>query len=359
MRNYISGDPASLGISRYDDIMARKGRRSSNEERLNAIRLLEQGYTKSEVANILDVAESSVYEWQKKFREGGLAALSTKIASGRKSLLADEQLLKLYKWLRGNPRQVQFDFGLWTRKIVRELIKREFGIDYTPQNVGKILKMLGFSPQRPVYQALERDPEKRRIWMEETFPSIKDRAEQEGAKIYFADEAACRTDNHGGRSWARVGRTPVVQHMAARETIGMISAISMRGDIHWMIYTESMDSSLFTAYLNYLIQDIDGKIFLITDRARYHTSAETSSWIAEHKERIELFFLPSYSPDMNPDEWVWKNVKHDHIYRVVPQEPGQLFTTASKALHSLREAPEKVRGFFSDPNLAYIRRAYA
>lgn len=140
--------------------MARKRRRSSNDERINAIRLLQQGYTKTEVANIPAAAESSVYEWQKKFRDGGLAALSTKIASGRKSLLTDEQLIKLYKWLRGNPRQAQFDFGLWTRKIVRELIKREFGIDYTPQNVGKILKTLGFSPQRPVYQALERDPEK-------------------------------------------------------------------------------------------------------------------------------------------------------------------------------------------------------
>ena len=122
--------------------MARKGRRSTNEERMNAIRLLERGYTRAEVASILDVAESSVYEWQSKFREGGLGALSTKIASGRKRLLTDEQLLKLYKWLLGNPRQVQFDFGLWTRKIVRDLIRREFGIDYSLQNVGKILKML-------------------------------------------------------------------------------------------------------------------------------------------------------------------------------------------------------------------------
>lgn len=344
---------------RYNDGMARKGRRSSNDERLNAIQLLQRGYTKSEVANILDVTESSVYEWQKKFREGGLSALSTKIASGRKSLLADEQMLKLYKWLLGNPRQVQFDFGLWTRKIVRELIKREFGIDYTLQNVGKILKMLGFSPQRPVYQALERDPEKRRIWMEETFPGIQKRADREGAKIYFADEAACRTDHHGGRSWALVGQTPVVKHIARRETIGMVSAISMRGDIHWMVHEESMNSSLFTAYLNYLIQDIDGKIFLIVDRARYHTSEETTSWVADHKDRIELFFLPPYSPDMNPDEWVWKNVKNDAVYRVVPQEPGQLFAVASKALRALREAPEKIRGFFADPNLSYIRRACA
>lgn len=120
--------------------MARKERRSSNEERIEAIRLLGQGYAKAEGANILNVAESSVYDWQSRFREGGLAALSTKIASGRKMLLTDKQLLQLYKWLRGNPRQVQFDFGLWTRKIVRDLIQREFGIDYSLPNVGKILK---------------------------------------------------------------------------------------------------------------------------------------------------------------------------------------------------------------------------
>ena len=142
--------------------MARKGRRSSNDERLIAIRLLGQGYTKAEVANILNVAESSVYEWQSKFRKGGLAALSTKIASGREMLLNDGQLLKLHGWIRGNPRQVQFDFGLWTRKIVRDLIRREFGVDYSLQNVGKILKRLGFSPQRPVWHAFERDPERRR-----------------------------------------------------------------------------------------------------------------------------------------------------------------------------------------------------
>jgi transposase len=337
--------------------MARKGRRSSNEERMNAIRLLQQGYTRAEVANILNVTESSVYEWQRKFREGGLAELSTKIASGRKRALTDEQLLKLYKWLLGNPRQVQFDFGLWTRKIVRELIRREFGVDYTPQNVGKILKMLGFSPQRPVWQALERDPERRRAWMEEAFPAIKRRADQEGASIYFADEAYSRTDHHAGTTWGLVGQTPVAQHIGAREGIGMISAMSMRGELHWMIYTESMNSALFTDYLEYLIQDVEGKIFLVVDRARYHTSHETAQWVKEHEDRIELFFLPPYSPDLNPDEWVWKNVKHDSIYRVVPQHPGHLFEVASQALRSLWKAPEKIMGFFLDPNLAYIRNA--
>jgi transposase len=255
--------------------MARKGRRSSNEERLDAIRLLHRGYTRAEVASILQVAESSVYDWQSKFREGGLAALSTKIASGRKRLLTDKQLLQLYKWLRGSPHQLQFDFGLWTRKIVRDLIRREFGVDYSPQNVGKILKMLGFSPQRPVYQALERDEGRRRIWMEETFPAIKERAETEGAKIFFADEAGCRTDHHAGRTWSPVGQTPVVRNLGKHESIGMASAISMRGAMFWMTFDGAMNSALFTEFLDLLVHDIDGKIFLIVDRAPYHTSKVT------------------------------------------------------------------------------------
>ena len=134
---------------------------------------------------------------------------------------------------------------------------------------GKILKMLGFSPQRPLWHALERDPEKRREWTEETFPAIKKRADQEGAKIFFADSSYCRTDHHAGTTWAPVGQTPVAEHVGSREGIGMISAVSTRGELHWMIYTESMNSALFTDYLRYLIEDVEGKIFLISDRARY------------------------------------------------------------------------------------------
>jgi transposase len=339
--------------------VARKGRRSSHQERIDAIRLLEQGYTKAEVARILDVTESSVYGWQKTYREGGLAALSTKIASGRKRLLSDKQMLELSRCLRMNPRQLELDFGLWTRKLVRELIRRKFGIDYSEQNVGRILKMLGFSPQRPVYQALERDGEKRRIWMQETFPAIRERAEKERAKIFFADEAGCRTDHHAGTTWAPVGQTPVVEGTGKRESIGMASAISMRGAMHWMIYEGMMDSALFTEFMDLLIHDIRGKIFLIVDNAPYHKSKETRDWVKERGNRIELFFLPSYSPDLNPDEWVWKNVKNDNISRVVPQRSGHLFEIADRALRMLRATPGKIRSFFADPRLAYIRRAYA
>jgi len=339
--------------------MARKGRRSSHEERINAIELIAQGYTKREVADILQVTEASVYGWQKLYQEGGLAALSTKIASGRKSLLSDAQLLKLAGMLRVNPRQLEFNFGLWTRRRVRELIRREFGIDYTEQNVGKILKLLGFSPQRPVYQAVQQSEERRREWTEKTFPGISKRAAEEGASIFFADEAGCRNDHHSGTTWAPVGETPVVRFTAKRESIGMISAISLRGKMSWMIFEGSMNSARFIEFLKELILDVKGKIFLIVDNVSYHKSAEVKTWVERHQNRIELFFLPGYSPDLNPDEWVWKNVKNDHVARIVPDRPGQLYEIAEKALRMLRNTPEKIRSFFSDPHLAYIRRTCA
>ena len=139
----------------------------------------------------------------------------------------------------------------------------------------------------------------------------------------------------------------------------MASAISMRGAMFWMTFDGTMNSALFTEFLDLLIHDIDGKIFLIVDNVKYHKSHETSEWLKEHRERIELFFLPSYSPDLNPDEWVWKNVKNDHIAREVPQRRGHLFEIARRALRMLHAAPAKIQAFFADPHLAYIRRAYA
>jgi transposase len=339
--------------------MARKGRRSSHEERIQAIQLIAQGYTKREVANILQVTEAAVYGWQKAYQEGGLAALSTKIASGRKRLLSEEQMIKLTRMLRLNPRQLELDFGLWTRKRVREMIFREFGIDYTEQNVGKVLKLLGFSPQKPVYQARQRDEEKRREWTEKTFPGISKRAAEEGASIFFADEAGCRNDHQSGTTWAPVGETPVVKFTAKRESIGMISAISLRGKMSWMIFEGAMNSARFIDFLRELILDVKGKVFLIVDNVSYHKSAEAKAWVEQHAERIELFFLPGYSPDLNPDEWVWNNVKNDHVARIVPDRPGQLYEIAEKALRMLRNTPEKIRAFFSDPHLAYIRQACA
>lgn len=271
----------------------------------------------------------------------------------------DKQMLKLSSLLRINPRQLEFDFGLWTRKRVREPIKREFEIDYTEQNIGRILKMLGFSTQRPAYRALQRDEERREKWMNETFPALKKRADQEGASIFFADEDGCRNDHHSGTTWAPVGETPVVDYTGKRESIGMVSAISLRGKMSWMIFEKSMNSALFIEFMKELLLDVKRKVFLVVDNVSYHKSKEVKDWVAKRPDRIELFYLPGYSPDLNPDEWVWKNIKNDNVGKIVPNRPGQLFEIAEKALHMLRSSPEKIRSFFFDPHLAYIQRAYA
>jgi transposase len=295
--------------------MARKGRRSSHEERIRAMQLLAQGHTKPEVARILGVAESSVYAWQKDYREGGLGALSTKTASGRKPLLSDEQLIELFRMLRRGPRPLDLDFGLWTRSRVRDLISQEFGTGYSQQNVGRILKLLGFSPRRSAYQAVEQGAGQRRKWMEAEFPAIRKRAAEAGAQIFFADEAECRNDHRSGTTRAPAGETPVVKFTGNRESAVMISAVSLRGAMHWRIYEGPVNSARFLDFLGDLIADVNGKIFLVVDNVTYHKSAATREWVKRHENRVELFYLPGSSPDLSPDELVWKNVKNDNAAR--------------------------------------------
>jgi transposase len=283
--------------------MARKGRRSSHEERIHAMRLLAQGRTKREVAGILGVAESSVYVWQRDYREGGLGALSTKGAPGRKPLLSGEQLIELSGMLRRGPRRLGLGFGLWTRTAVRDLIRKEFGAGYSEQNVGRILKVLGFSPRRAAYQAAGQDRGNRRKWAEAEFPAIRKRAAEQGAKIFFAAEAGCRCDRRPGTLRGPAGGSAGVDFTGNRESAVMISAVSMRGAMHWKICEGPVNSARFLDFLGELIADVDGKIFLVVDNVSYHRSAETREWVKRHEDRIEFFYLPGSSPDLYPDEW--------------------------------------------------------
>ena len=187
--------------------MAKKARRATEEERLLAVQLMERGKSPELVAEILDVSRSSVFEWQKKYREGGLAALSTKFASGRPTVLSDQQMMRLRSMIVGkDPRQYSFGFALWTRKLVADLIKQKFGVRLSLPTIGRILTKLGLSAQRPLYRAYQQDPEKVREWKEQTYPVIRVAAAEAGATIFFADEAGIRTDHHAGTTWPRLGR---------------------------------------------------------------------------------------------------------------------------------------------------------
>lgn len=335
--------------------MARKGRRATEEERIRAVQLMEDDRSPELVAELLGVSRSSVFDWQKKYREGGLVALSTKMASGRPTALSDQQMLRLYTLIVGNdPRQLSLGVALWTRKLVRELVCKEFGVSLSLPTVGRVLKKLGMSPQRPLYRAYQQDPEKVRIWKEETYPKIRALATERGASIFFADEAGVRTDHHGGTTWAPIGQTPVVTATGERRSVNMVSAVSARGQLHFELFEGTMTAVKFIEFCQKLVHDCPGPVFLIVDGSSVHTAKAVKEYVASTEGALNLFFLPPYSPELNPDEWVWNNIKNTQIYRTVAMSQSHLRSIATDALQRLQQLPEIVRGFFRDPRLAYI-----
>lgn len=336
--------------------VAKKGRRATEEERVRAVQLMENGRSPEVVAEILGVSRSSVFDWQKRYREGGLATLSTKFASGRPTVLSDQQMMRLYSLIVGkDPRQYSLGVALWTRKLVRELIRQQFGHELSLPTVGRILKKLGLSPQRPLYRAYQQNPELVRQWKKAVYPGIRARAAAAGATIFFADEAGIRTDHHAGTTWAPVGQTPVVVATGERKSVNMVSAVSPRGEIHFDVFAGTMNAQRFIEFCAKLLHDAGTPVFLIVDGSTAHTATAVKQYVASTEGRLSLFFLPPYAPELNPDEWVWKNVKHDQIKRAVPMGHRHLFELAVNALRRLQQAPHIVRGFFADPCLAYIR----
>jgi transposase len=200
--------------------------------RIRAVGQIQQGAHPDEVAAGLGMTRAAVYGWLAKYREGGLEALTARPVPGRPSKLSGAQLARLYGLVVGNdPRQLRFAFALWTRAMVRELIRREFGVALSEVSVGRLLRSLGLSPQRPLYRAYQQNPEAVRRWKTEEYPSIPAAAKQAGATIYFADEAGVRSDYHAGTTWAPVGPTPVVATTGDRFGVNLISAVTARGKL--------------------------------------------------------------------------------------------------------------------------------
>jgi len=336
--------------------VAIKGRRATYEERVSACEALENGVSADEVAKVLKVSRASVFEWQKMYRAHGPEILRTKKTRGPKSKLDDGQMSQLYRLIVGHdPRQLSFGMALWTRGMVQELILRQFGVRLSIVSVGNVLARLGMSPQRPLYRAYEQDPQKVAEWKEKTFPQIQVRAKKEGAAIFFADEASVRTNYHAGTTWAPVGKTPVVSGSGRTRSISMVSAISPRGELHFQVYEAGIRQEEFLDFCKMLVADAGRPVFLIVDNSQVHRAKILKAYAEQSNGALTLFFLPPYSPDLNPDEWVWKNVKHDNLGRASVKSESELAQFASAALTKLKEMPEKLRSFFGVPALRYIQ----
>jgi transposase len=210
------------------------------------------------------------------------------------------------------------------------------------------------SPQRLLYRSWKQDPHRVEKWKREEYPAIKARAAEVGATILFADEASVRTDYHAGTTWAPVGQTPVGTSSAVRHAVTMVSAIGQRGELSFQVHEGSMNAERFIEFLDSLLHDVDTPIFLVVDGSSVHQATIVTQCLASTEGKLELFFLPPYSPELNPDEWVNKNVKYDRVARAVPLTRDELKAVAVDALERLKKCPGTVRGFFGDPKLAYI-----
>ena len=323
--------------------------------RLRAVTQVEAGAHPEAVAEVLGLHRKTVYGWLAKYREGGKEALRARPVPGRPARLSGEQLRRIYTLVVGaDPRQLQFAFALWTRQMIRELIRREFGVALSVVSVGRLLRKLGLSPQRPLWRAYQQDRDAVERWKTEIYPAVRTEAARVGATIYFLDEAGVRSDYHAGTTWAPVGQTPVVATTGARHTINLISAVTAQGALRFAAYHGTLTASTFLDFCTRLLHDATGPVFLVVDGHPVHRSTAVKAFVAGTDGRLCLFFLPGYSPELNPDEWVWKNVKADRIGRADIISTDDLKNKALAALHRLQKLPHLIRGFFTDPNLRYI-----
>ncbi len=323
--------------------------------RIRAVQQIQQGAHPEAIADALGLARSTVYGWLAKYREGGLDALRARPVPGPRPKLSSAQLRRLYTLVVGkDPRQLQFRFALWTRDMVRELIRREFDVALSAVSVGRLLHQLGLSPQRPLDRAYQQDPEAVRYWKTEAYPQLRAEAAELGATISFADEAGVRSDYHAGTTWAPVGQTPVVPSTGDRFGINLISAVTAKGALRFAAYDGNLNGPIFIDFCRRLLHDTPGPVFLVVDGHPVHRSNAVKEFAASTEGRLRLVFLPGYAPELNPDEWVWKHSKHDRIGRTGIESFADLKHKALAALHRLQKLPHLVRSFFGDPNLRYI-----
>lgn len=321
--------------------------------RIRSVRQVERGESPEVVIKALGMTRGCIYKWIAKYREGGTEALKAKPLLGRPLKLTGPNLRWIFRTVTTkNPLQLQFPYALWTREMVKELIARKYGIQLNVTSVGRLLKKLGLSCQRPLMRAFQQNPVVVREWMERDYPKIKRSALKGKAEIYFEDEAGVRSDYHKGTTWAVRGNTPVIRTTGARFSMQMISAITARGRMKFMTHNGKVNAKVFCEFLKRLMHNAANKIFLIVDGHPVHRSTSVKKFVQSTKGKLRLFYLPPYSPELNPDELVWNNVK-SKVGRSLIKGPDDLETKVRYYLKSLQRNPETICAFFQEPNVRY------
>ena len=331
------------------------------ERRRQVIKLRRAGWSYEAIGADLGLSRTGVFNICKRYDEGGAKALADKPCGrpvGALRALSEEQEREVRRLIVDNtPDQLKMDFALWSRQAVQRLIKQRCGVLLTVQGVGLYLRRWGFTPQKPIQRAYEQQPAAVRRWLDEQYPAIEQRAKAEGAQIHWADETGLRSDDVRGRSYAPMGQTPEIRVNQRREGLSIISSVTNRGKVRFKVFEGAMNAAILIDFMKRLVQDARkdkaGKVFLVLDNLKVHHAKLVKAWLEQNKADIEVFYLPSYSPELNPDEMLNANLKAAITAKAPNRKKGQLKQAAIGHLRHLQKSPKKVRQFFQKDSVKY------
>jgi transposase len=336
--------------------------RQLSDEVLEALRLrvlhgCELGFSEADIADLLGISRETVSRWWTAYAAAGLDAIpghrtGRPVGSGR--TLSDDQARHIQQQIDDhNPEDLGIPAALWTRKAVRDLIRKECGIEMPVRTVGEYLKRWSYTAKVPRRHAKGQDPEEVRQWLEETYPAIERRAAAEGAEIHWCDETGAVADQQPHRGYARVGEPARMEVPDPHIRMNQIAAISNEGEVHFLTYKETMTAALFITFLERLLSETSRKVFLIVDRLKAHEAKAVKNWSAEPRDRIELFLLPRYAPERNPEEYLNNDLKGAINSSGLPGSKEELRSRMERFMSQLRHLPGHVRNYFQHPCVQY------
>jgi transposase len=323
------------------------------EKRRTVHQLRNRGMTRAEIGGIVGIHPDTIGRWLKlEKKDLAINRGGRKVGDARLLSVTDEHRIR-QQIMDKAPDQLKMNYALWTRKAVQELIAREAGVELSIRAVGDYLKRWGMTPQKPQKRAYEQRAPEVKAWLEEEYPAIQAQAKAENAEIYWGDETGLRNDCQHERGYAPKGKTPVIRLNAKRESINMISAITNQGTVRFRIFEGNMNADVLIEFMMRLLKDAKRKVYLILDNLRVHHAKPVKEWLEKHKKMIQVFYLPAYSPELNPDEYLNCDLKAGVHSGKPARNKEQLKQKTSKHMRMLQRKPARVRSYFRHEKISY------